>query len=62
MVEFESREALGHWLQNDPYVTAMSADITVQAFRTGESLNHNLVNPNRPTDADCINQGFSKPE
>ena len=35
VVEFESREALDHWLQNDPYVTEnVWQDITVQAFRT----------------------------
>ena len=35
VVEFESREALDHWLQNDPYVTGnVWQDITVQAFRT----------------------------
>ena len=35
VVEFESREALDHWLQDDPYVTGnVWQDITVQAFRT----------------------------
>ena len=35
VVEFESREILDQWLQNDPYVTAkVWQDITVQAFRT----------------------------
>ena len=35
VVEFESREALDQWLQNDPYVTGnVWQDITVQAFRT----------------------------
>ena len=35
VVEFESREKLDQWLQNDPYVTAkVWQDITVQAFRT----------------------------
>ena len=35
VMEFESREALDQWLQNDPYVTGnVWQDITVQAFRT----------------------------
>ena len=35
VVEFESREALDQWLQNDPYITGnVWQDITVQAFRT----------------------------
>ena len=35
VVEFESRNELDQWLQNDPYVTFnVWQDITVQAFRT----------------------------
>jgi uncharacterized protein YciI len=35
VVEFENREALDQWLNNDPYVTEnVWQDITVQPFRT----------------------------
>ena len=35
VVEFENREQLDQWLQNDPYVTGnVWQDITVQPFRT----------------------------